>query len=356
MGTKFPHHMIKEIYDEPKVVQAILDKGLKEIQEAANEILSKDFKMIYITGSGTSYHASLIAQFAFSTLTELLTVAIPASEFTSWIPPVISKKTLLIAFSQSGESSDILTATRTALDRGINTLAITNTPSSSITKMSDYTLLTYAGEELAVTATKSYTAQLATVFLLVLQLWSKQRFKLEYIRGLQRKLLTSSALITETIHLTDNRMQQLAEKYSDKNIFFLLGRGPNYATALEGALKLKETCNMFAEGFATREFLHGPIQLVDEKSLIFIVLPKDEVKDDLGLVRILKKFGAQIVLLSEQKNKPKGDSIVIGIPAGFPKIFSPILYIIPLQLFSYYSSIVRGLNPDTPKKLTKIVK
>ncbi|MHA1832565.1 MAG: SIS domain-containing protein, partial [Candidatus Baldrarchaeia archaeon] len=138
-------------------------------------------------------------------------------------------------------------------------------------------------------------------------------------------------------------------------IFFLLGKGPNYATALEGALKLKETCNVFAEGFATREFLHGPIQLVDEKSLIFIVLPKNEINDTIGLIRILRKFGAQIVLLSEKKDILK-DSKEMYVPEGFPKIFSPILYIIPLQLFSYYSSVARGLNPDNPKKLTKIVK
>lgn len=357
MNTKFSHHMIKEIYEEPRVVQAVLDQGLKEIREITSEIQLKGFKMVYVTGSGTSYHAGLVAQYMLSTLAELPTVAIPASEFAQWVPLTFPKKTLLIVISQSGESSDILVATRTALDRGIHTLAITNTPSSSLAEISHYTLLTHAGEELAVTATKSYTAQLAILSMLTLEMANLEDRKPENIDELRKKLLITPEFVSETIISNRDLMRELADTYSRVNYFFLLGSGPNYATALEGALKLKEACNVFAEGFAGREFLHGPIQLIDGRTPILFLVTEDEIENFTSLMRTIIKFGGPLISVSEKADVLSGVSTnVVSIPEGFPKVFSPILYVIPLQLFAYYSSIARNLNPDKPEKLRKVVK
>ena len=354
---KFSHYMLQEIHEEPQIVQATLNRGLRETQNIVNIIRSKGYEMIYITGSGTSYHAGLAGQYALSTLTRFITSLIPASEFPFWIPPTIPRKTLLIAFSQSGESSDVLAAARAALNRKMDILAITNTPDSSLTRISHHTLLTGAGEERAVTATKSYVSQLIAIFMLSLGLAIKQEFGAEDSTQLRQKLLMAPNLILKTINSINDRMRQLADTYSNKNFFFLLGSGPNYATALEGALKLKEACNIFAEGFASREFLHGPIQLVNEKTPVLFTVPADEINGYLSLIESLRKFEAPVISISDKENKLKEVSTkVICIPEGFPKVFSPILYVIPLQLFAYHSSVARGLNPDKPEKLTKVVK
>lgn len=339
------------------MVKATLSGNYKEIHGILNKIQSRRYKMIYITGSGTSYHAGLAGQYALSTLTKLVTSMIPASELPSWIPHTVPRKTLLIAISQSGESSDVLLAVKAALNRKMDVLSVTNTPGSSLMKMSHYTLLTQAGEELAVAATKSYIAQLVAIFLLSLEWASKQEFGAEDLAQLRRKLFMTPDFIMKTINSIDNEMRQLANMYSNKNFFFLLGSGPNYATALEGALKLKEACNIFAEGFASREFLHGPIQLVDKRTPVLFILSPDEIESLLGLMENLRRFGAPLISISEKMNKLKKISTkVICILGGFPKVFSPLLYVIPLQLFAYYSSIARNLNPDKPEKLTKVVK
>jgi len=349
--------MIQEIYEEPQVIEATLSEGSEEIHDIADKIRSKRYEMIYITGSGTSYHAGLAGQYAFSTLTRLITSLIPASEFPLWIPRVVTRKTLLIAISQSGESFDVLAAAKAALNRRMDILAITNTPESSLTRMSQYTLFTRAGKELAVTATKSYVAQLMAIFLLSSGLASEQEFGAKDLAQLRRKLFMAPNLIAETINLVNDQTRQLADRYSDKNFFFILSSGPNYATALEGALKLKEACNLFAEGFASREFLHGPIQLVDERTPVLFILSPDEIGSLLSLMENLRKFGAPLISISEKNNKLEEVSTkVVCVPDGFPKVFSPLLYVIPLQLFAYYSSIARGLNPDKPEKLTKVVK
>lgn len=355
---EFRHKMIKEIREEPQVIENFLAEGSKQVQEVADAIRSEQYEMVYITGSGTSYHAGVAAQYAFSTLTGLITSLIPASEFPLWVPSNPTRKSLLIAVSQSGESSDVLAAAKAALDKDMNVLAITNTPNSTLMKMSQYAVLTRAGEELAVTATKSHIAQLTALFLLSLDLATAQAIKETNSRSLRQKLFRAPETIAETIDCTDSQMQRLADKYRDQNFFFLLGSGSNYATALEGALKLKEACNMFAEGFAIREFLHGPMQLVDKKTTLFFILTEDQLNGSLSEINRMRTFEASVLTISEKMDKRLKDASteLVCVPPGFPKVFSSMIYIVPLQLFAYYSSVARGLNPDKPEKLTKVVK
>lgn len=355
---KFRHMMIKEICEEPKVIEGLLVEGLKEAKEIADAISSKGYEMVYLTGSGTSYHAGLAAQYAISTLTRFVTSLIPASEFPSWIPSNPKRKSLLIAISQSGESSDVLAAAKSALEKKMEILAVTNTQDSSLMKISQYTLLTRAGEELAVTATKSYVAQLMALFLLSAQFAEAEGIPVADAARLRQQLFKAAEVISETINSVKGKVQQLARRYSRQNFFFLLGSGPNYATALEGALKLKEACNIFAEGFASREFLHGPIQLVDKKTSLFFILTEDQLDSPVREIKSLRGFGASVFLISEKKDDQLKEvsSELICIPSGFPKVFSSMIYIVPLQLFAYYSSVARGLNPDKPEKLTKVVK
>ena len=355
---KFHHKMIEEIFEEPKVTEAFLTKGFKQVEEVASEIGSKQYEMVYITGSGTSYHAGLAAQYAISTLTRRITSLIPASEFASWIPSKPTRKSLLIAVSQSGESSDVLAAAKGAQSKGIDVLAVTNTEGSSLMKMAQYAVLTKAGEELAVTATKSHIAQLMALFSLSAQLAEKEETGRSDGARLKRQLFNAPKIIRETIDSVNAPVKQLADRYSHQNFFFLLGSGPNYSTALEGALKLKEACNIFAEGFASREFLHGPIQLVDQKTSLFFLLTEDQVENALQEIKSVRRFGASVFSVFDRKNGQlkEASSELIRVPSGFPKVFSSLIYIIPLQLFAYYSSVARGLNPDKPEKLTKVVK
>jgi len=354
--NRFPHQMLREIYQEPNVVDATLNESSKTLRAIADEIESEGYDLMYITGSGTSYHAGLACQYAFFNLGMPVTSLIPASEFPSWIPLLVDRKALLIAVSQSGESSDILTAANTALRRGIDILALTNMEDSALVKMAHYTLLTRAGQELAVTATKSYVAQLAALFLISLEL-AERRKTSDDLTSLRRKLFEASRLIKEVIESSNDMMLHLAEKYGDRNFFFTLGSGPNYATALEAALKLKEACNVFAEGFAAREFLHGPIQLINDRTPAILVLSSDEIGNLLSLVGSVRRFGAPVISLCDGEDGLREASTEMClIPESFPKVFSPLIYIAPLQLFAYYSSVVRGLNPDKPAKLSKVVK
>ncbi len=355
--NQLPHHMVREIHEEPQAVETTLTEGSKEIEGVIEEIRSKKYEMIYITGSGTSYHAGLAAQYALFTLTKLVTSLIPASEFPAWIPSAIKRKALLVAISQSGESVDVLTAVKAALERDMDALAVTNTPGSSLTKLSRYTLLTRAGEELAVTATKSHIAQLAMLFLFSLELTRTEEYASQGIGHLRERLFEAPRLISETITMNEDLTRGLANTHRDKSFFFLLGSGSNYSTALEGALKLKEACNIFAEGFASREFLHGPVQLLDEKTPVLLMLSTDEIETLLELMETIRKFGAPLISISEKSDRVEEVSTgFASIPGGFPKVFCPILYVVPLQLFAYYSSIARDLNPDKPEKLRKVVK
>jgi glucosamine--fructose-6-phosphate aminotransferase (isomerizing) len=354
---KFPHKMIEEVFEEPQVAEAFLSEGFEQVEEVADEIGKRKYEMLYITGSGTSYHAGLAAQYAISSLTRFTTSLIAASEFPAWIPSSLSRKSLLIAVSQSGESGDVLAAARAARSRGIDVLAVTNTANSSLTKLSHCTVLTRAGPERAITATKSHIAQLIALFSLSTQLALKEGPKANSLR-LKEALFRAPKVIGETIESVGKKACRLAEKYSSQNFFFILGSGSNYPAALEGALKLKEACNMFAEGFASREFLHGPIQLVDKRTSLFFLLTEDQIENALNEVRSIRKFGGSVfsVVDSVDERLRKVSSDLIRVSSDFPKVFSSLIYIIPLQLFAYYSSVARGLNPDKPEKLTKVVK
>ena len=358
MGVSgFRHHMVREVFEEPKAIRDTIRGCIKDLHAVLDEVAAEGFRVAYLSGSGTSYYASLAGQYAMSTLTSLTATSVPASEFSSWVSPT-ARDFLVIAVSQSGESVDILSAVKTALRMGGKVFAVTNEPGSALAKMANFVLLTRAGRELAVTATKTYVSQLAAIYLLSIELSGIQKVKSEAeLDELRKGLKEAPRLAEETLTSTDKVVRELAQKYMHNKFFFILGSGPNYATALEGALKLKESCNVFAEGYASREFLHGPMRLVDENTpMIFITPPSADTGESVDLIGRFKGFGAPIITVSEGDKKitELGDSIII--PRGLPPAFTPMIYVGPLHLFAYYSSITRGLNPDKPEKITKVVK
>jgi glucosamine--fructose-6-phosphate aminotransferase (isomerizing) len=224
-------------------------------------------------------------------------------------------------------------------------LAVTNDASSKLARLADFSITSEAGREEAITATKSFTATLLATYELVTALAKRDELKNEL-----RRL---PALVDETLRLCEKKCRILATKLRDREFFFLLGSGANYASALEGALKLKESCNLHAEGFATREFLHGPMQLVDKRTPVFILQRESSVELS-DLINRFKRLGAPIIIVGPRSIVD--DTDVLEIADGVDEMFEPLTYVIPLQLFAYYSSVSRGLNPDQPTKLKKVVK
>jgi len=351
--------MIKEILEEPLVIKRTILEEQENVRRIANKIKTEDYRMAYITGSGTSYHAGLVGQYVLSSLTSLTTNTLLASEFQNWVPLTLSRKTLLIAISQSGESKDVVEAAKFASKKGIDILAITNTPESTLAKLASYAIFPRSNRERAIPATKTYVAHLTAIFMLAIELAALEETATG-IEILKEKLYNVPNIIEEIFRREKEVIYETAKKYQNKNLIFILGSGPNYATALEAALKLKETCVIFAEGFAAREFLHGPIRLIDERTLMILISSSDEVGNYASLARSFKGFGADVLSILEETQDSEilaelSDS-VFHVPYGLPKIFSPIIFIVPIQLFAYYMSVLKGLNPDNPEKLVKVVK
>ncbi len=337
-GKRPGQYMISEILEQPEAIRRTLDEAKSEAMEAARHLKGR---FVYTTGSGSSYHASLVLGRTLMKVSGSRVISIQASELPDWLPNDL-EGSALVAFSQSGESKDVLTAVRRF--RELNPvepiIGITNTPASTLAKLSDQVILTRAGEERAIAATKSYTTQLAASFLLSVSLASIQGREVD-------RLVTELELLPEkvnrSIDASRSPAHDLAPKIAGKPVGFVLGRGPNYPTALEAALKLRETSNLHYVGYAAREFLHGPIQLVDRGTPV-IFLNWREVRE---VVQKVSSFGGEPLLVGED-----GD---FSLPPTEYE-FSPVLMVIPIQLLSYEVSILRGLDPDRPEKLSKVVR
>jgi glucosamine--fructose-6-phosphate aminotransferase (isomerizing) len=355
------HLMLREIYEQPEAIARTLQKSAPEAERLLELYPTKDFDLIYITGSGTSYHAGLAGQYAMAGITKTSTSVIPSSEFKYWVPRAVGKKSLVFAVSQSGESADVLSAATVARDNGSVVVAITNTPGSSLTRLAHLSVHTYAGEEKALTATKTYTAQLATMFTIAIASAERLRVSDEgTLSRLKKTIMEVPQWVKDTLSATETQVTRLAERLKSNKFIFLLGSGPNYATALEGALKLKEAAEIFAEGFATREFIHGPMQLVHEGTPILVFMPHSEGREEsIRSITNIRELGARMVLVTcygEERDIDGRSFECINVESKVDEIFTPIVYIVPIQLFAFHAAIKKGLDPDKPEKLTKVVK
>ncbi len=340
--------MIKEIREGCNAVHKSISENTRTIEKVVEFFKEENIDKGFIVGSGTSFHASLVLSLLMSRFTGTSFIAVPASEFENWTPLADSDHAI-IAISQSGESSDVLRAVEEARKKGSFIIGITNTAGSSLTKLSDISLITQAGKENAVTATKTYDAQLAVVCYMAFALSDKADVFLE-------KLKEVPDILYKVIN-KENEIHDTIIKYNKFNNIFILGGGVNYANALEAGLKFKEAAMIHAEGFAVREFLHGPIQLVNEETPVIIYLPTTEsLARSKKTIEKLVNYNAKVIAIA-------GDSVDVGNFATdviqFPNIVEE-LSIFPViktvQIMAYYISVSRGLNPDNPSKLTKVVK
>ncbi|WP_313453270.1 glutamine--fructose-6-phosphate transaminase (isomerizing) [Pseudomonas rhodesiae] len=360
---EFRHFMLKEIHEQPSVVQRTLEGRLSQNQVLVNafgpqaaELFAK-VRNVQIVACGTSYHAGMVARYWLEELAGIPCQVEVASEFR-YRKVVVQPDTLFVTISQSGETADTLAALRNAKELGfLASLAICNVSISSLVRESDLTLLTQAGREIGVASTKAFTTQLVGLLLLTLSLGQVrgtlapgvEATLVEELRRLPTRLGEALAM--------DSTVEKVAELFADKNHTLFLGRGAQYPVAMEGSLKLKEISYIHAEAYPAGELKHGPLALVDDDMPVVTVAPNNELLEKLksNLQEVRARGGQLIVFADEKAGMSNGEGThVINMP-HIHDTLSPILYTIPLQLLSYYVAVLKGTDVDQPRNLAKSV-
>lgn len=353
----YPHFMLKEIHEQPLAIKNALRIQKIYFNLMVSKLLSAE--RVYLVSCGTSYNACLAASYAFSKLARIPAQAIIASEFNELCEGLIDKNSVVLAVSQSGETADTLNAIRIAKAKKASIISITNVMGSTITRLSDVYIGQNSGPEIGVAATKTFTAQLTILLKLAINL-SKKKGTLndETISFYEDYFLRIPDLVQEVLNKEEDKVKEIAKKYKNSNSFCFLGRGINVATALEGRLKLLELSYVPSLAYPAGESKHGFIAVVEKNYPTIFIAPKDETYDKIiGNIMEMKARGAKIIGIIEEDDE-KIKSLVddyIKVPKGIPSILTPIVYIIPLQLFAYYLAVEKGYDPDKPRNLAKSV-
>ncbi|MBF0522200.1 MAG: glutamine--fructose-6-phosphate transaminase (isomerizing) [Candidatus Omnitrophica bacterium] len=357
----YPHFMLKEIHEQPHVLTQMFRHCLKPKAVSLDEIgLSdkqlKDMTQIFIVACGTAYHAGMVGKYLIELLAGI-PVAIDVSSEFRYRTPIIGKKTLVLAISQSGETADTLAAIKEAKAKGAKIVSICNVVGSSLARISDGVLYTHAGPEIGVASTKAYTAQLGVLYLLAIKLGLAHKTLSPKNASLLMKDLKQIPSLYARILKDKHTIERIAEQNAHFGCFLFLGRNINYPSALEGALKLKEISYIPAEGYAAGEMKHGPIALIDEYRAVICLAPESDLYEKMisNIQEIRSRKGKVIALATE------GDAIihahadhVIYVPKT-NKLLTPLLMALPLQMIAYYIAVKRGCDVDQPRNLAKSV-
>ena len=367
---KFPHHLIREIFEQPEGLRqtieprVALEQGrvyLEEVHIPDDDL--RAVRRINIVASGTSRHAGMAGQFMIQELAGVPVDVDYASEF-EYRNPMIGPGELSIFITQSGETADTTGALREAKHKGSRTVAISNVVGSTIAREADGVIYTHAGPEISIASTKAFTAQMACLFLFALHLGQiKEKVSLAMAKHYIRELLALPEK-TETILKSADQVEQLAENYFRVEDFMFLGRAIHYPVAMDGALKLKEVSYIHAEGYPTGEAKHGPNALIDYRLPLVMIATCDRddagsalrYEKNVGNMEGFKKQGGTVIAVAtegdERISRLADDTVFV--PKA-PELLSPILEIVPLQLFAYYVAAKRGLDVDNPRNLVKAV-
>ena len=360
---EFRHFMLKEIHEQPSVVQRTLEGRLSQTQvlvqafgPQAAELFAK-VRNVQIVACGTSYHAGMVARYWLEELAGIPCQVEVASEFR-YRKVVVQPDTLFVTISQSGETADTLAALRNAKELGfLASLAICNVGISSLVRESDLTLLTQAGREIGVASTKAFTTQLVGLLLLTLSLGQVRGTLAKGVEAtLVEELRRLPTRLGEALAM-DSTVEKIAELFAEKNHTLFLGRGAQFPVAMEGALKLKEISYIHAEAYPAGELKHGPLALVDNDMPVVTVAPNNELLEKLksNLQEVRARGGELIVFADEKAGMTNGEGTHVVQMPHIHDILSPILYTIPLQLLSYYVAVLKGTDVDQPRNLAKSV-
>jgi glucosamine--fructose-6-phosphate aminotransferase (isomerizing) len=364
----FPHFMLKEIFEQPQAVRRVIEDWMDSsgritvpgLSFPVEEICA--FSKVTIAASGSSRHAGMVGEFMLERMTGLVVEVDFASQYC-YRDPVVAAHELTIFLSQSGTTIDTVTALQAARRKGARTLAICNVPETPLTQNADSTLLTHAGEEIAIAATKSFTTQLTALFLLSAYFAQTRGVADPMVEAAIQRLEHLSAHIKQALS-TDERCQVFARQLYKYKDFIYVGRDIDYPIALEGALKLKEISYIHAEGYPTGELKHGPTALVNE-DLPVVVLATHDKRDEGSMVRyertvsnirefIQREIPVVAIVTEGDKTISQFTSGVIPVPE-LPMLLQPIVEVIPLQFLAYHIAVLCGRNVDRPRHLSKSV-
>lgn len=334
-----------EILEQQDSINTLLDKQADPIQSIAQSIGKPSG--IFIAARGTSDNAARYAKYVWGYNNQIPVALAAPSLFSVYQKPPILGDRLVVGISQSGESPDILAVLSEANQQGCNTLAITNQPESPLATEADHVIDIMAGPELSVAATKSYTAQLGAIAMLSAA-WAGN--------SKPWKQLTEIPNFISSLIQQENQIQTFASRYRYMDQCVVLGRGFNYATAFEWSLKLKELTYVVAQPYSSADFLHGPIALVSSGFPVFAVATQGDVmKDMIVLLKRLKEaHRADLFIISDNQDLLQIADCPLPLPVGIPEWLSPLVAIVPAQLFSYHLTLIKGIDPDTPRGLTKV--
>jgi glucosamine--fructose-6-phosphate aminotransferase (isomerizing) len=358
----YEHFMLKEIHEQPK---AIRETMMSRIMPGEPITLDKinltkkqidDLEKIYIVACGTAYHAGVVGKYVIEKLARIPVEIDIASEFR-YREPIIDNKTLMIVISQSGETADTLAALREAKSKGARVIAVTNVVGSSVSREADDVLYTWAGPEIAVASTKAYITQLIAMYIIALFFAENRKtMTKEQVEEVKKEMLALPEKAEEVLKLQDTVKRIASETYKNNDMFFL-GRGLDYAVAMEGSLKLKEISYIHSEAYAAGELKHGPIALI-EKGTVLIALATQRYLFEkmVSNIKEVKARGANVIAFAFEGNEDIEKTVdsAVYLPKTID-LLAPVLSVIPLQLLSYYMAIKKGCDVDKPRNLAKSV-
>ena len=336
-----------EIFEQPSRLEYLLSSQRKNVEEIAAAIRSQDVQFAFLAARGTSDNAGRYANYLWGAMNGLPMALATPSLFTYYQQPPKLKNALVIGVSQSGQSPDIVSVVQEGKRQGNLTLAITNAPNSPLAQEADFVLEIQAGPELAVAATKTYTTELMAIAMLSTALAGNEARwdELGQVAGWVGKALE-----------LDERIRQATQRYRYMQNCVVLGRGFNYATAFEWALKLKELTYVGAEPYSSADFKHGPVAMVAQGFPVMAVVPAGKVFNSMmeTLLHLKKDLFAELVIISNANSVKPIAQAHFDIPVDTPEWLSPLVSIVPAQLFSYHLTLAKGFDPDQPRSINKI--
>ncbi len=339
--------LISEIHEQPARLANLLLSQRKTVEEIAKAIHSRDIQFVFLAARGTSDNAGRYANYLWGAKNSLPMALAAPSLFTYYQQPPKIMNALVVGISQSGQSPDIVNVLAEGKKQGNLTLAITNEPNSPLVQSADFVLDIQAGDEKAVAATKTYTSQLMTIAMLSAAMsGSASRWgELEQVSGWARDVLVQ-----------EQKIAQAAQRYRYMQQCVVLGRGYNYATAFEWALKMKELTYVAAEPYSSADFKHGPVAMVESGFPVFAVSPKGKVFDSMqNMLKHLKNdLRAELIIVSNSLAALELAEAAISIPERVPEWLTPLVGIIPAQLFAYYLTLAKGYDTEQPRTISKI--
>lgn len=359
----YPHFMLKEMFEQPTALRQTLksrlisenDDIILDMIRINKEDLDRVDK-INIVACGTAYHAGVVGKHLIERLARIPVETDIASEFR-YRDPILDKNSLVMVISQSGETADTLAAMREAKRKGARVIAVTNVVGSTVSREADDLLYTWAGPEIAVASTKAYTTQLLAMSLIALKLASIKGEIDEELYSSMREAIYRLPEQAQQVLEKAEEIKALSEEYKDVDKVFFIGRSLDHAVAMEGSLKLKEISYIFSEAYAAGELKHGTIALVEDGTLVFALATQDRLfEKSVSNMKEVKARGAHVIAVAKEGNREveKVADRVIYIPDTLD-LLTPVLTVIPLQLFAYYIAVARGCDVDKPRNLAKSV-